>query len=158
MFVTQDQFDQLKQRYQDYKKEGFPNLDKGMKDIIELLNEIPGIVTVFCCEGHYSTLPETDRWHDSAQLLVATKDFEAFEKLYLIYENTMMRLKKRTQLTLRHRHLIWPFRADTDVWYPLNELLYDYWAIGKVAFEENKHTYLSTLVDAIQSVKENQHV
>ena len=158
MFVTQYQFDQLKQRYQDYKEEGFPNLDKRMKNIIESLNEIPGLVTVFCCEGHYPTSPEIDRWHDSAQLLVATKDLEAFEKLYSIYENTSMRLKKRVQLTLSHRHLLWPFYTDAELWYPLNELLYNYWGVGEAAFEENKQTYLSTLVDAIQSVKESQNV
>jgi len=158
MFVTQAQFDQLKQRYIDYKDEGFPNLDKGMKNIIESLNEIPGLVTVFCCEGHYSPSPETDRWRDSAQLLVATKDLKAFEKLYSIYENTSMRLKKRVQLTLNHRHLLWPFYTDAELWYPLNELLYNYWGIGQAAFEENKQTYLSTLVNVIQSVKENRHV
>lgn len=158
MFVTQVQFDQLKKRYQDYKYEGFPNLDKGMKNIIESLNEIPGLVTVFCCEGHYPSSSETYGWQDNAQLLVVTKDLKAFEKLYSIYENTSMRLKERAQLTLNHMHLLWPFYTDAELWYPLNELLYKYWDADEAAFEENKQTYLSTLVNVIQSIKENHEI
>lgn len=57
-FITQDKHVEFfRLQYQAWKASGYPGIDLSMLPIIVRLNEIQGVVTTFCCQGHSQDEP-----------------------------------------------------------------------------------------------------
>lgn len=56
VLLSQDVFDELRDRYLDWYNAGMPTIDDGVRRAVELLNELPGLVTHYSCQGHISRL------------------------------------------------------------------------------------------------------
>lgn len=114
MFVTQDQFDQLKQRYSEYQDDGFSGLDKGMENIIQELNKLNGVVTVWCCEGHYKP-PRKQGSSAGARMhvVMAVTDQTALKNIYDICEAIGDKLEFPVHCRLELVRLIWPTGEST---------------------------------------------
>lgn len=163
MFVTQEQFDQLKQRYKDYKEEGFPNLDKGMKNIIESLNEIPGIVTVFCCEGHYDNTSDRDSTgRIKLDVITAVLNQSALGALYKVHSLVAKELDAPLCGQVCLHELVWPIQerdwVDLSILYPVACLEHFYFVWHSDKEDQVKQTHIRVIENAIQSVKENYNV
>lgn len=52
MFASKEQVEQLKQRALQWERGGCPSGDTLIKDVMPLLNKLPGIAVVWSCEGH----------------------------------------------------------------------------------------------------------
>lgn len=159
MFVTQEQFDQLKQRYKDYKEEGFPNLDKGMKNIIESLNEIPGIVTVFCCEGHYDNSSDG---RIKLDVITAVLDQSALETLYKIHLLIAKEINTPVCGQVCLHELVWPIQehdsVDLSILYPVACLEHFYFVWHSDKEDQVKQTHIRVIENAIQSVKDKNEI
>lgn len=163
MFVTQDQFDQLKKRYQDYKDEGFIGLDKGMKNIIESLNEIPGLVTVFCCEGHFDDKHNrTPSGRIKLDVIVSVLDQAALEALYKVHLLVAKEFNSPLCGQVCLHELVWPIQErdwiNLSMLYPVACLEHFYFVFSSDKEDQVKRLHINMIENAIQTVKENQNV
>lgn len=163
MFVTQVQFDQLKQRYQDYKNEGFLGLDKGMKNIIEMLNEIDGIVTVFCCEGHFDDKHSyTSTGRIKLDIVTSVLNQTALEALYKVHLLVSREINSPLCGQICLHELVWPIQdrdsLDMTMLYPVACLEHFYFVWSSDKEDQVKRLHISIIENAIQTVKENQNV
>lgn len=160
MFVTQSQFDQLKKRYQDYKDEGFPCLDKGMKNIIEMLNEIDGIVTVFCCEGHYDNVDDRDSiGRIKLEVITAILNRDALDFLYKVHLTASKQLNTPLCGQICLHRLVWPIQErdslDLSMLYPVACLEHFYFVWSRSKEDQVKQLHIRVIENAIRAVKEN---
>ena len=147
MIVTEQQYDKLNQRYEEYKEAGLPNLDPGLIRAVKLINQIDGLVSIFGCEGHFH--------QDGGQeyyIIMVCRDHTAYAMLHNIFLNVANRIAAKHALQLSHFHLIWPIYGEEQFWYPVVKLGYTYDANTYRKFEKHKHWFSRTLQDAIKSV------
>jgi hypothetical protein len=55
LFVSPAQLLSLRQRYEEWKALGFPEIDPHLQPVLERLNQLPGVATLSSCMGHLRT-------------------------------------------------------------------------------------------------------
>lgn len=89
VFVNDEQFSQLQERYQRWKEQGFSELDDGLLPLLEKLNRLPGLVTVSSCVGHQSRHKQLK---SPFYIHLAVHNETGWRTLQLIYERMARRL------------------------------------------------------------------
>ena len=160
MFVTQEQFDYIKERYKKYKEQDYPGIDRRMIRIVDYLNRIDGVATIWCCEGHYGQLQE---WHDDlllmADVIVGVRDINALSSLFEIVKVVNRKVESPLALKIELGELIW-LEADSSIdYYPTARLCRNY-RLDKPEDEERiKLNNLLLLSESIwEVIKENHNV
>ena len=122
MFLSSQEFSELKKRYADYEKEGFPGNDKGMNDIISSLNKIEGLVTIYCCEGHF----DPDQWNKTKKsssrfyILFGVLNVSALNTVHKLYQKLFDHTFSGKEYTnLEFSRNVWPtdFSTTNQRWY-----------------------------------------
>ncbi len=162
MFVTNDEFLALKRRHSEYAHRGYPNLDEGMREIIPLLNEIDGLVTVFCCEGHFKETVNTDRpGMLKMSIITSVLNVAALETLYRIHSNLPKTTGGHLNAAVIITRLVWPVQGeymDLDKLYPVACLEYLYYVQSEAQEKQVKASVFQFVKEFIQSEKEQQNV
>lgn len=73
-YVTQEQFDILKKRWEQELAAGCPSIDPRLVDTLKMFNKLPGVVSIWSCSGHTK----------EEQLKVSEK-FESLQERYIIF-------------------------------------------------------------------------
>lgn len=156
MFVTNEQYIALRERYDDYAKSGFPGLDAGLQQVLEIINTVDGLISLWSCSGHVTEGQETNLIHmTNANVILAVRDQHAFDRLYRIYENMLSVMSNHYQhmVKLKLSRLVWPMSRDSDdirIWYPTVELSVIYYIIDPATENETQRTYIDLFMYAIK--------
>lgn len=155
MLVTQNQFDFLKKRYNEYRDEGFPGIDPLMVNIVTQLNEFDDITTVWCCEGHHG---QQRPWFDEHLLTMdvnmVVRSVSGLSTLYSVIETINYRLSSPFGMRLVVSQLLWGWSGYVG-YYPVVSIEKDYRIHSKEQEESVKISWVTILSDAIEYVKNN---
>lgn len=123
MFVTQEQFHYLKERHRKYKEQDYPGIDRRMIRIVEHLNKIDGVATIWCCEGHYGQL---QAWQDDlllmADVIVGVRDVQALSSLFEIVKVFNRKVESPHALKIELGELVWLEAVSFSDYYPTARL------------------------------------
>lgn len=145
-------FTQLKLRATMYRASGYPNCDPEFIPLLKRLNDIPGLVTVWCCTGHPKPEEgESDRFY--VVFGVDASGLQALERIYrrmsqhlyrpIPVDGLCLSTHRQFALSLETGVLIKPF-CDTEV--------YQQWTIAVVVnTPEHVQQALEAMAVALES-------
>ena len=116
LFVTDEHFIALKQRGLEFTEyintcNDLPsNIDRNLIKVINQLNNLPGIVTVFSCEGHVNSKNTNGRY---LEIILAVTSV-GYESLVNLYNRLFDRLPfaQKLLLFIKHNHLLSPINFE----------------------------------------------
>lgn len=124
MIVSKDQFRILKERWQSVEDSNYEGIDPRMVSTLCMLNDIPGVVTIWCCSGHtHEELKAANRRHRGIQrrhVSFAFSNYDVLKKFNEIIEYWRLRQSYVNWSMLRDHfssyQLVWCFgKKPNDV-------------------------------------------
>lgn len=119
-----EKFNTLQARWGEFKPylRNPTEFDQGIADVLDIMNGVPGLVSIWSCQGH----PEKDgvKRNTSGYIMFAVRDVEALVKLQLFYSNVSAlynRQRNLVRLSMTERGDITLEQRDRneDSWYPV---------------------------------------
>lgn len=161
MFVSDEEFVQLKNRYKEYEACDFPNCDDKMIPVLQKINSLDGVVSVFCCQGHYYNPPDPEVAGSRTYLLLGITE-DGFSSLKKVFDHLKERLNLLGSLEITFQQSVWPigeviknfadFMAARQ--YSSCNLSYAIPGMSEAMFENYRDSFLNTLCDCIDYVNQ----
>lgn len=131
MIVSKDQFRVLKERWQQVVDNNYKGIDHRIVSSLCMLNEIPGIATVWCCSGHT---------HDETS--VSGKGHYSMQRRYIsfVFENYDTQVKVCEVINQ------WRLGRSLEDWRLVNDSFMSYskiWCFKKLPAEERRSSRYS---------------
>ncbi|MDD2879793.1 MAG: hypothetical protein PHQ58_05105 [Rhodoferax sp.] len=158
MFVNDEEFVALKARYNEYAACEFPNCDKLMIPVLQKINTLCGVTTIFCCEGHYGP----DNYEDTGTriyilLAIAEDGLPVIRKLY---EQLRQKLNMTHRFDLTFQQSIWPIGENIQNYAQfLSAKTYTSCCLADVLtnltrgmFEDCKLEFLQAVCDSVDNI------
>lgn len=156
--VSPEVFNKLKSRWEKFKDEGFRCADPMTIPLCELFNLIPGVVTVFSCEGHLTDIPKVNTI--SPYIMLACGSIEGLNNINTLWDNVYQKLTDKQyrfiyKLRMSIVYRVYPGRYS-KTFYPVIIFSYDIQR-GKT-FTEEKLTFISTLKEVAYEMILNKQI
>lgn len=160
MFVNDEEFVALKARYNQYEACNFPNCDKLMIPVLQKINSLAGVTTVFCCEGHHES--DEGNYENMGSriyvLLAVTED--GFPSIHRLYQELTQRLNMTHRVDVAFHQSIWPIGVDIKNYAEfLRAKLYSACCLSNVLighsrnmFEDYKLEFLQAICDSVDNI------
>ncbi|QXO10080.1 hypothetical protein pEaSNUABM37_00119 [Erwinia phage pEa_SNUABM_37] len=151
-YVSQDQFNVLKRRWEIELAEGCPSIDPRLVESLKAFNALPGVVSIWSCSGHTKAEQEADNEkfeeRQDRNIIFAIRPgsenlFAAFAAWSEVQEHSEWSLTRPVMSTF---NLVWCFKEHPDGTITIDDIggLYSAWKLNMSYYEhEDLPFYMS---------------